>query len=1155
MTGRRPGGAVALILALASCPDQRQQDVPNRVLDRPTDLALTCVHIECDENDECHAEPASLGECRGEGGSCGQSGNHLVGFVANSERNEVAMFTQCSGSLVDMDAAAPGYNFLPVGGLPTRVVASTDGCRVVSANAGTCDLGVLDAPNLAGFGFDITTPTRLLAGGERVPVEPSSLVAEVVPLRFSAEDDWVPLGARPADVVAVPRTLSSSGGSLAPDDPILDLCGPDQPGSVYVVFPSCDLVAEVDLVTHQILQSVQLQTTADGIQVVDTGVSPVCPADCPDLFDDGVPDGLPPIADDGPAPGTLELVTPPFSADGDCIGDADPCTSEADCRVEDTVLFVGGLGSDHLVELHIDDDGRFESGALSLELVGAAGIERVRTTPVVEGPAVDVGDGGTFHQFVYVIAGDGSTRVVRRELSPDRTEIGIECDTQADPPFAEGSPVCYPVTSTPVGVTPPDRRALANGPGIRPGLGRVTDWTFKRVPEDSLGCLDLEGDTAPFGGPGRAVGVGVTNAGRIVYVALGQFDELAGLGDRDPVGLFDLGLRWHMLYPVYPPFLGTVIDPISLPRVDDESPVRRLPVEADPLAVLAPGLRLIDWAYVYDEEQTEDIPERITLGPAYAVDGGTSIANADRMGSANALEEPGAQGIYQESVVRALARDYRGWGQRIWSLEWEGAIPGARSLTGQLHCDNPGWEGGTCRPEDPDDARLVDVGADFCNAGVVPGDKVVLGGCSDDTDCGAGQACLETPGTLPGNGLCVSAQALADDEQHLRAVCGHFIEDPCGEARREFLITRAFQNELWLQSLDIPVTAYLDTADGQPPDCAPADGDHPGDTEFCVPDFVEREGRFTCTQLQPDGGCETDGECSDLLAGTEEDDGSRFLCLEGRCRRECAEGEDCILRRLPGPECFRELVPYQVNARNAFVVVGSQFPFMSDHVAADDGPSAASTGAPECVDVGDAAGVSTLLTSRIPLGPDEESLGLPACEGGSNPPDSSSPNPCVITVDRASDETSRFHRFAYFGQPVPAIRYSNPIMALVLDLTDLHSLGTAIPEHPREPTAGLLPETALWPVELSGYRRSRIPRGYSIEFATQSGYIPLEETASIGSNSLTFPVRVIDSPDLPWAFVVDASGPGTSTGIRGQVMRVDVSSNPPLADISFDGVR
>ena len=141
---------MATLPALGACQDQATNLIPNRVLDRPTDVALACVQFTCDSGD-CDVEAVSLNQCSNlQTASCNVTSDGtntaMVGFLTNSERNEIALFRSCDGTLVDLDHDLPGYNFVPAGTLPTSIDASVNGCRIVSANAGSCDLTVLDGP-------------------------------------------------------------------------------------------------------------------------------------------------------------------------------------------------------------------------------------------------------------------------------------------------------------------------------------------------------------------------------------------------------------------------------------------------------------------------------------------------------------------------------------------------------------------------------------------------------------------------------------------------------------------------------------------------------------------------------------------------------------------------------------------------------------------------------------------------------------------------------------------------------------------------------------------------------------------------------------------------------------------------------------------------
>ncbi|HLT34838.1 MAG TPA: hypothetical protein VK034_01100, partial [Enhygromyxa sp.] len=98
MTGHRHGPlglslSLAAAALLGGCQQQEDPDIPNRVLDRPTDVALICAEVVCvdedqdgvEEDHECETQPLALDACEGETGTCTSDSPHVVGFVANSE--------------------------------------------------------------------------------------------------------------------------------------------------------------------------------------------------------------------------------------------------------------------------------------------------------------------------------------------------------------------------------------------------------------------------------------------------------------------------------------------------------------------------------------------------------------------------------------------------------------------------------------------------------------------------------------------------------------------------------------------------------------------------------------------------------------------------------------------------------------------------------------------------------------------------------------------------------------------------------------------------------------------------------------------------------------------------------------------------------------
>jgi len=1134
---------VSLLAALVGCRDQESPDIPNRVLDRPTDVALICAQVVCIDadgdgftsDDECEVEALPLSSCARDEGSCSSDNPHLIGFVANSERNEIAMFTKCGNRLVDMSPEVPGYNFIPAGVLPTALTASADGCRVVSTNVGSCDLTVLEASKLAAVGL-----------GRPLEVdEPSALVANLIPQRFDiALGRWVPLGARPGEVIAVPRTLSQAPG-LGIDIPLTGVCDPRARASVYVSFPTCNLVAELDLQTGHLLQSRQFIGEAGGeVMVVDAGITAQCPAECPAQFtkDDAdgdwggsLPPDLPLVDQAGPFPQALELALEPAppSLDSDPTDPSGTPSSaanfdSADAAIEGHHLYVGGLGSDILFQIPIADSGIWESTENQLRLSDdASGIKRIRVSPGVN---ASVFGAGGFSQFIYVIAGDGSTRVVGRALPGPTDEIGTECETHPDPNVVpSGADVaCIPVSDAPTDGPPSERRGFSRGPGIRPGNNQeVTDWMFRKVYSDGAGA-------GPFAEAGT-VAVGVTSGGRAVYAMINQrrasgetsVEELAGVGG-DPAEIMDVRLFPHSLWP--DPGFDTAS---GLPLVTDEPPGRSsLPGST---ALLSPTLRRIDSAYSRDARASAQLDV---------------IGDLDRLG----------EQFYNQDVARIVVHDYRSWFASPWTIEWEGAIPRTRSSTGRLVCANPGWQGGTCLPTNPDDARILDATANFCDNGVLPGDKLVITGCVNDRGCNEGRRCLrETAIGGESQGICVSDQAYRERASELRQICRDLISDPCGEAHREFTITRAFQDELWIQSMDQPLRSYLDSevsscATGSNNqlvngvcECRPGYSEaacpgtpEPGVVQCCadssslVPPTAlvfEAQDRFICAATQPEDGCSSNQDCRAVLG-----DEQPWVCIDDRCRRPCENADECVFRRIPGPTCFSEFLSYEVALRNQFKVAAGTTNFVTDLVEVDP-----DTG--ECRETLDTQR-SRLLTSRLPIprsdDPDDpEWLAIPVCTDDNVEPTDA--NPCRITAPRSL--AAKFHLFEYEGETVSALRWSNPLFTIVLDLSSLELLTQDVPG-----------TNEAWPAEFARFLRSRIPRGYRQEVRLNNGYRQFFDFLVLEGRPATLPLRIIPGPQDDVAFVVDASGPGAASSIRGQVLRVFLTDQV-ASDQAFVGVR
>lgn len=1109
---------------LAACRPSNPVIVPNRVLDRPLDVVLVCIEHTADGD----VELRDLSVCEALGTpSCDDVDTPLlIGFVSNTERNEVGMFRRCDqNGMVDLDPEASGYNLVPVGTQPNRIVRSDD-CRIVTANVGSCDLSAVELQPLAAFSVGVDPG-----------VAPSALVTTIRPRR----GDGTLLGATPGDLLAVPRELSLSQGIVGGSDGEAGaVCDPDGAASVYVTFPTCQLVAEIDLGSQRILQSRQFVTDADGVvSVIDPGPDPQCPLECADQFDT-IPTDRPPGDPDGVFPVALALVR------------------GSESLTQTASLYVGGTGSDEVFQIDIESVAGTNSAVVfappeetkRLLLESPAGLQNIRVTPrmniqdgLAENPDDQNQDVSKLEdQFLYIVAGDGSTHVVK--LANDDATVGVECDTQVDPALAT-SRACHEIDPGSQ-ASANDRRPFAAGPGIRgPDGSTITDWAFQFDPGTT------EAGRGPFESEEGIVGFGVTSFGRVVVVVFGQYEDAAPtISQVDPLGLMNVEIRPHMLWPVVDPASG---DPSVFPLVSDEEPRRVLPSEDNPMQVLAPALRRIDLAYTDDLTGDTDGDAEVSAEQAAIAEHLGFPQNVDELG------DPNGDAFYETPVARMAVRDYRQWrGNQTWRLLWEGQIPATESATGRIDCDTPnpntlpGHEAGTCVAVG-DGPRLVDEGATFCNEGVLPGDKLVLFGCGDDDECGIGRRCLRDPSSGGAtSGICVSSLAYDNDLEGLREACAPFISDPCGSPRREYVITSATQTELTFAAIDIapttfprdvcPVAAGRDNLrDPGGPKPVPPEPPPPPDPEDPPPLLQECEARLTCAMPEgvdaPAGGCATDDECDELGTSI----GATYVCIEGVCRTPCEGGSlNCRQMVLPGPGCFAEFVRYAITVRESFLVaVEPQAPFIADRVLAD----------PETGQCREDPTASNLLTSRLALGIDEDATfeDIPDCPP-SESASPSDPNPCRILTPRG-DGREVYHYFSYDEVPVSAVRFSNPFGTFVLDLVSLLDLAA--------PSDALLAdgvtEKAAWPPGFETFRRARIPRNYREEFATPSviGYQTFNDPIVVSNTPLTYPVRIIPAPEPNAAYIVDSSGRGGLSGVRGQVVRITISASEIRGDEKF----
>ena len=482
-------------LASMAC-EEDQILTTTRNLNRPGPLAMVCAGRTGDAGIATGLSPS---RCTSDAGTADGPSGTLYGFVANTSRGEVAVFRPGASAsvdrLVDLDKGSPGYGFIPVGSLPTDLVASRDGCLVVTANSGSCDLALIDVPAV----MDVAASLRKKPSG--------SLVSRLVIRSASGK----PLRARPQEIVLVPTTD-------LPKKKETDTCPSPGTYRAYVTFPSCNLLAEVDLATGKIKQGLQLNRDGSATAVTE----PSCPSECALSGDDNLPDLGPPdqkVVDlqvkpdlvptkkdagpsDGAAPDAPDAnlaakdggVADIKPAQPDLPGDAGPSDLKVSSRgvlptglalhelgATDHRLYVSSAGAGFIWAVDVKSDA-FQPGPGRILLEGGVGTSRVKLSPKPRNASLS--------RYLYAVASDRSVRVISLAASP-----GQECETQLDLTQITDKEVdlkqagCYPVSDA----TRKLRKVTAKGPGLTfadrvptdvefvTGQLRQTDATFDDI--------------------------------------------------------------------------------------------------------------------------------------------------------------------------------------------------------------------------------------------------------------------------------------------------------------------------------------------------------------------------------------------------------------------------------------------------------------------------------------------------------------------------------------------------------------------------------------------------------------------------------------------------------------------------------------------------
>jgi len=903
--------------------------VPSHDFDSPKDVTFACMELSPGNPPVLGSQPMDVCHPPGKNdpliGAPYADGNtyKTFAFVPNASRGDVSVIDmstcrngdtgclqkslQSGAELVDLDPNSIGFAAIPVGEDPEVIEASQDGCRVITANRRSCDLTLIDPAALM-------TP-RLLQGAL-----PPTYAKTFMVLTGSG----TPLSVAPGEVAFVPQQTALPDASRGPGMLCNDMgtlaapvgdppATPDARASwhVLVTFPTCDLIALVDVTSEKILDSYRV-STQDGKSYLyqHTGTEPVCPRiDCgggaaglpgaggaPGDGSDGAGGaggaaGAGAGGGDSGGGGTGGMATP-----GNAVPlDVQPLA----IRPEGTRVYFGATNAPIVGALDmVGDTLAVPAEGASTALANAGGVMRLRlsvdpyayTNGYVARPAGDPAKpefgrfvaqtDATDRQYLYAIGRDASVRIVDVSVP-----VPTECDVGIDP--------------TAVAPTDPRRKCFPVGasdnPPRLPQIAYMSGLHFGSAPQDIAFAYYW---TAPLANSTNAVNEQVLN-GAYAFVMTGggslyvinvdpqvrstQQVYLDGSGalqagevPEDPLPLPNTPRDANVI--TYVPGLLQSIGP---PRADTSTPI---------MTTNGPVLRTFSAYTTRENAIIVPLSENNTLVPPTS---------------------PVQTYVYFPNRATVLPQ--------TWSITWEGDLTGVRA-TGDLDLPR------TMAIDDPDHlaVALTDSGGSYCSTGIFPGDTVTLNGCTVDSNCSPGRVCVHNPDVAPSasgypiNGLCMR---VADSTN--KAVL-----QQCSDLLRTF---RRYE-------ISPTFTRFSDR--GQPQS-----------TLVIVPKKAEIPRIEVCSSPGSDGNsCTPDGR-PDLTG---------FSCFQGHCLMLC-EGKDangaptkapdvCLQRR--GSVCvdftatdghyfcadgaplrdaagfldkcdLDELVPYSISAGRTFVVAGS----------------------------------------------------------------------------------------------------------------------------------------------------------------------------------------------------------------------------------------
>ena len=993
-------GLIALLAAGLSCGPAPNL-LPVNDLNRPTDVAFMCFGAFAPG-----ASPDGGVDAGGGDGTLQVSGRPLrachpqdqfdpgpttttrtFAFMPNSATGTLTAVDADRWKLADLDPDTAGYGTVPLGQDPEQISVSDDGCRLVSANRGSCDLTVVDPAVLV-------APTLSNENGGRVvpPPAPTAPAQTFRPIK----GDGTPLLAAPYEAVFLPQDTSGLLGyptgdpnnpfANAPTNPITlpllptqkALCG-DTPTAdpvggaaqsgpkswyVLVTYPSCDLVAVVALPSGKIVSSAKVVQIGAGINanvtLQDATTSPSCPvSDCAGQVlppataaasvDAAATDGAPvthaPPADGAASTGAGGAAGSGAAVDGGAAGGA-PGALPGN-QIPPGPYLASPLGPSGIAV--VPDGSRAYISLMNASFVLSVGLS-IDEHLQVPGKSITLNEGAR-----------GSTRV-RLSVDPTRqTQVGVNGVYVGADSTSSANPQ-GPVPNY-AGLEPARRYlyAIARDGTLRvinvfqPGGESECETNVDPLNPNFLATgLSANAPCVPVDPSYRrpfSVGPGIHFPSLPIDVAAADIQQYP----LDPLGTgeesLDGAYAWVITDSgtVYLANINPILRDYQAVSAACPSPFSTCPVtEPPPFVNTLRDRNEISYSVLLDAVSG---PPRIDVLPATPPTG-PYIEPFWTQGSI--LNATALNGSSMQTVVffpqgplpansSADPTDRRAITPQTWTVAWEGPLGGQHNSgnmfpTGAL----PMFPVDTSGLVDTAiDAVFQDQGANYCQLGVLPGDLVTLVGCTNNSQCGIGEECIFGNTASGAAGLVVTGICV-DPNQASRKLndCNEFLSSV-----RRYRVELATENTLIVRpNLDeIAISPLMPACQPSASEAADAgiDAGGGGDgganaTDTCPDSNDPTTSKFTCVSSYPGGGtgrrclmrCQTDSDCRAGRTCVDFDDNVNAgqTGTGNPCVQDSSKG--CFCADAPvfdgsGKQCFDQLISYQVTAGQSFLVTGS----------------------------------------------------------------------------------------------------------------------------------------------------------------------------------------------------------------------------------------